>query len=41
MGNISIKLGRPLKWNPEKEMFEGDATANQMLGRPMRGPWHL
>jgi hypothetical protein len=41
LGNISMKLGRPLKWNPEKEMFEGDETANQMLGRPMRAPWHL
>ncbi len=41
IGNISMKLGRPLKWNPEKEMFEGDEAANAMLGRAMRAPWHL
>ena len=41
IGNISMKLGRALNWNPDKEMFVDDETANQMLGRPMRGPWHL
>ncbi len=41
IGNISIRLGRPLKWDPEKEMFVGDEAANQMLRRPMRAPWHV
>lgn len=41
IGNISMRLGRPLKWDPLKEEFVGDAEANAMLGRPMRAPWHL
>ncbi len=41
IGNISMRLGRPLKWDPEKELFVGDAEANAMLSRPMRAPWHL
>ncbi len=41
IGNISMRLGRPLKWDPAKEEFVGDAAANQLRFRPMRGPWHL
>lgn len=39
IGNIAYKLGRPLKWDPEKEQFENDSEANAMLHRPYRGPW--
>jgi hypothetical protein len=41
LGNIAYKLGRPLKWNPEDEVFVGDADACRLLSRPMRSPWHL
>ena len=41
MGNISMRLGRALKWDPAKEAFVGDDVANQLVGKPMRGPWHL
>lgn len=41
MGNISMRLGRPLKWDPAKEVFVGDEAANRMLDRPMRAPWHI
>ncbi len=41
IGNISMRLGRPLNWDPQKEQFVGDDQANAMLGRPMRAPWHL
>jgi predicted dehydrogenase len=41
IGNISIRLGRPLKWDPVKEEFVGDEAANQFLRKPMRAPWHL
>ena len=41
IGNISMRLGRPLDWDPEKEEFIGDETANRMLNKPMRAPWHL
>jgi predicted dehydrogenase len=41
LGNIAYKLGRPLKWNPEKEVFVCDTDAGRFLSRPMRSPWHL
>jgi predicted dehydrogenase len=41
LGNISMLLGRKLKWDPEKEIFPGDAEANRMLSRSMRSPWRL
>ena len=41
LGNIVIKLGRKLKWDPEQEIFPGDDEANAMLSRSMRSPWTL
>jgi predicted dehydrogenase len=41
IGNISMRLGRPLQWDPVKEQFVGDDEANAMMSRPMRAPWHL
>jgi len=36
-----MRLGRKLKWDPDKEQFIGDEQANRMLWRPMRSPWRL
>jgi hypothetical protein len=36
-----MKLGRKLRWDPERECFPGDETANRMLSRPLRSPWRL
>jgi predicted dehydrogenase len=36
---ISMKLGRKLRWNPEKEEFVNDAEANAMRSRPQRPPY--
>lgn len=41
LGNISLRLGRDIRWDPEKEQIIGDDTANAMLSRPMRKPWAL
>ena len=41
IGNIAMKLGRKLKWDPAAERFPKDDAANRMLSRAMRGPWHL
>lgn len=41
IGNISMLLGRALRWSPEKEAFVGDAKADSMRARPMRKPWSL
>lgn len=34
--NLSIRLGRKLTWDPEKELFVGDDEANQYLKREQR-----
>lgn len=39
LGMISMKTGRALEWDGQKEMIVGDATANQLLSRAYRGPW--
>ena len=41
LANLSIKLGRPLKWNPAKELFVKDDEANALCSREMRKPWSL
>ena len=33
LGNISIRLGRKLTWDPAKEEFVGDSEASGMLKR--------
>lgn len=39
IGNIAMKLGRDLDWDPVKEKFINDDEANEMLSREMREPW--
>ena len=41
LANIAIKLGRKVKWNPRREHFVNDDTANRFLDRPRRDPWQL
>lgn len=41
IGNIAVRLGRKLRWDPEKELFINDDVANKMLSRPARAPWRL
>ncbi len=41
LGNIARWLGRPLKWDPDKEMFPGDDEANQYLDSPKRKGYEL
>ena len=41
LGNIAMRLGRDLKWDPAGERFVNDAEADRLLLRSMRGPWHL
>lgn len=41
LGNVALKLGRKMNWDPEKEVFVDDDEANRMLSRPMRSPWRL
>jgi myo-inositol 2-dehydrogenase/D-chiro-inositol 1-dehydrogenase len=41
LGEIAMRLGRKLKWDPDTEQFIGDEQANKMLWRPMRSPWQV
>ena len=41
LGDIAMRTGRKLRWDPDKELFVNDDAANRMLSRPMRAPWHL
>jgi predicted dehydrogenase len=41
LGNLAYMLKRPLKWDPQRQVFVGDDEANRMLSRSMRSPWHV
>jgi hypothetical protein len=41
LGNIAMRLGRDLKWDPDNEQFVNDEQAERMMTRTMRSPWHL
>jgi hypothetical protein len=38
-GLIAMDLGRPLRWDPQKEEFIGDAEANRRRRRTLRDDW--
>jgi predicted dehydrogenase len=40
-GNICLRLGRKLRWDPIAERFVNDDLANRMLERAKRSPWTL
>ncbi len=39
LANLSMKLGRSLTWDAEKQRIVGDDEANKLLSRPYREPW--
>jgi len=39
LSNISLRMGRKVVWNAEREEIVGDQEANAMLARPYRAPW--
>lgn len=41
LGNIAMRLGRKVRWDPEKEICINDDEASRMLRRPYRAPWSL
>jgi len=41
LGDIAMRLGRKLKWDPGREQFVNDAEANRLVWKPMRSPWRL
>ena len=41
LGNIAIRTGRKIKWDPIQERIIGDAEAAKMVGYAYRAPWKL
>ena len=39
LANMSMELGRPLKYDPKKRIVAGDAGATKLLTRAYRSPW--
>ena len=39
LGMLSLKLGRSIQWDGDKEEVIGDAEANTLLSRAYRAPW--
>ena len=39
LGMLSLKLGRSVHWDGEKEVVLGDPEANKLLSRVYRAPW--
>jgi predicted dehydrogenase len=39
LANVSMKLGRSLRWDASTGQVAGDAEANTLLRRPYRAPW--
>jgi predicted dehydrogenase len=39
LANISLRLGRKIRWDAEREEIVGDSEASAMLVRPYRKPW--
>jgi len=41
LGNLAIRTGRKLAWDPKKEQIIGDAEQAKMVGYAYRAPWRL
>jgi hypothetical protein len=39
LANISLRTGRKITWDAEREEIVGDPSAGEMLRRPYREPW--
>jgi predicted dehydrogenase len=39
LANMSLRLGRAIRWDPDKEVVVGDKEAAAMCVRPYRAPW--
>jgi predicted dehydrogenase len=39
LANLSLRLGRKLRWDTERQEVVGDGEASGMLVRPYRSPW--
>jgi predicted dehydrogenase len=41
LGNIAVRTGKKIVWDPVKEEMVGDAELAKWAGKPYRAPWKL
>jgi predicted dehydrogenase len=41
LGNISIRTGKKIRWDPAREEVVGDADTAKWINKPYRAPWKL
>ena len=41
LGKIALRLGRTLRFDPERQQFIGDEGANRLIHQSMRAPWFI
>jgi hypothetical protein len=41
LGDIAIRTGRTIRWDPAKEQIVGDDSAARMMKRALRAPWTI
>jgi hypothetical protein len=41
LGNIAVRLGRPVRWDPAAETIIGDTEAAKWLTKEYRKPYRL
>jgi hypothetical protein len=41
LGDIAVRTGRKIRWDPRQETIVGDEAAARMMHRPLREPWML
>ena len=41
LGNIALRTGKTIEWDPDKETVTNDPSLNRWLARPYRAPWRI
>ena len=41
LAKIAVRLSRPLRFDPVKQLFINDEEANRFIHQPMRAPWQI
>ncbi len=41
LAKIAVQLGRPIRFDPDRQVFVGDEEANRLAAQPMRAPWRI
>jgi predicted dehydrogenase len=41
LAKIGVRLNRPLKFDPDRQVFLDDDEANRLIDEPMRAPWTM